>query len=300
MAGKIALICNVQTGLSNKKRLVLDFAVSYLKQHHIESHPIHTLDLNALKQSVHECLRQGIYSFIVLGGDGSLHHLVNVLMKQELVPSHELRVGLLPCGTGNDWLRTHYDKNVTESVLKSVVEKRTKKQDIGKIIKNQSEIIYFVNIAGVGFNGFLMQYIDKFKKLGDWAYYVAIFYTFWHYKPVNVSIENHFKKSSIVAFMISIGICKYAGGNMKLCPEAISDDGLFEINVIENVSFWDLIKNILFLKDGSYIQKMNIKTQRCTSLYIHSQEILYLEADGESYGYGNFSFESISETINFY
>jgi diacylglycerol kinase family enzyme len=235
-----------------------------------------------------------------LGGDGSLHHLVNVLMKQELVPLHELRVGLLPCGTGNDWLRTYYDKNVTESVLKSVVENKTKKQDIGKIIKNQSEIIYFVNIAGVGFNGFLMQYIDKFKKLGDWAYYVAIFYTFWHYRPVNVSIENHFEKSSIVAFMISIGICKYAGGNMKLCPEAISDDGLFEVNVIENVSFWDLIKNILFLKDGSYIQKMNIKTQRCTSMYIHSPEILYLEADGESYGSGIFSFESISDTINFY
>jgi YegS/Rv2252/BmrU family lipid kinase len=297
---KIALICNVQTGLNSKKRLALEFATSYLKQNEIASHSIHTFDLEELQIKLYEALRQGFKEFLVLGGDGSLHHLVNILMKQELVPFYDISVGVLPCGTGNDWLRTYYDKNVTESVLKSVVENKTKKQDIGKIIKNQSEIIYFVNIAGVGFNGFLMQYIDKFKKIGDWAYYVAIFYTFWHYKPVNVSIENHFKKSSIVAFMISIGICKYAGGNMKLCPEAISDDGLFEVNVIENVSFWDLIKNILFLKDGSYIQKMNIKTQRCTSIYIHSPEILYLEADGESYGSGIFSFESISDTINFY
>lgn len=300
MIRKIALICNVQTGLNSKKRLALDFATSYLKQQEIASHTILTFDLEELRIKLHEALTQGFTEFLVLGGDGSLHHLVNVLMKQELVPLSDISVGILPCGTGNDWLRTYYQKNVTESVLKSVVENKTKKQDIGKIIKNQSEVIYFVNIAGVGFNGFLMQYIDKFKKLGGWAYYVAIFYTFWQYKAVSLCVENHLKKRCLEAFMISIGICKYAGGNMKLCPDAVPNDGLFDINIIEKVSFIDLLKNILFLKDGSYIPRMGIKTERSTTLNITSNETMYLEADGEAYGYGNFSFEIISDSINFF
>jgi YegS/Rv2252/BmrU family lipid kinase len=290
----------VQTGLNSKKRLALEFATSYLQQNEIASKSILTFDLEELQIKLYEALRQGFKEFLVLGGDGSLHHLVNILMKQELVPFYDISVGILPCGTGNDWLRTYYQKNVTESVLKSVVENKTKKQDIGKIIKNQSEVIYFVNIAGVGFNGFLMQYIDKFKKLGDWAYYVAIFYTFWHFRAVSLCVENHLKKRCLEAFVISIGICKYAGGNMKLCPDAVPNDGLFDINIIEKVSFIDLLKNILFLKDGSYIHRMGIKTERCTILNITSNETMYLEADGEAYGSGNFSFEIISDIINFY
>jgi diacylglycerol kinase (ATP) len=290
----------MQTGMNTKKKYTIDVAVSYLKRHDMDPYIIHTIDLEELSKKLNESLSNGFREFLVLGGDGSLHHVVNRLMKQEWAPLQEIRIGLLPCGTGNDWLRTYYHKDVVASVLKSVVTNKTKKQDIGKIIKNQSEVIYFVNIAGIGYNGYLMQYIDRFKKLGGWAYYAAIFYTFWHYKPVYVSIQSPFKNNSIMTFMVSIGICKYAGGNMKLCPEAIPDDGYFDVNIIENVSIWDLIKNILFLKNGSYIHKMNIKTERSASLHIHAQDVLYLEADGEFYGSGSFSFESIKDSPLFY
>lgn len=300
MTRKIALICNIHNGIDSNKRQLLEFAEKYLQEHSLETISILTQDLNELTCKVHECLNNGFIEFLTLGGDGSLHHLVNIIMKQNIHKVDEIRLGVLPCGTGNDWLRTYYSKNQVKSILTSVVTNSPKKQDIGKIVKNDSDIIYFVNIAGVGFNGFLMQYIDKFKRWGDWAYYIAIFYTFWHYKPVFVMIENHFKKKSLETFMISIGICKFAGGNMKLCPQAIPDDGLFDVNIIEKVGTWDLIKNILFLKDGSYISKMKIKTERFSFLNIYTKEALYLEADGEFYGAGSYTFQSISESPMFF
>ena len=44
-------------------------------------------------------------NIICVGGDGTLHNIVNGIMSQNDVPSSSISVGMIPVGTGNDWVK---------------------------------------------------------------------------------------------------------------------------------------------------------------------------------------------------
>jgi diacylglycerol kinase family enzyme len=56
----------------------------------------------------HECelviqaLTKGYRKFVSVGGDGTLHHIVNGLLQQTTVSLAEIKLGVIPLGTGND------------------------------------------------------------------------------------------------------------------------------------------------------------------------------------------------------
>jgi diacylglycerol kinase (ATP) len=101
-------------------------------------------------------------------------------------------------------------------------------------------------------------------------------------------------------FLLTVGIGQYAGGNMKLCPEAVLDDGLFDINIIQKVSKKDLILNLYRLRDGSYLKYIDCLSQKAKKIEIMSSNTLTAEADGEFYGTGIASFEIVERKINVY
>ena len=60
---------------------------------------------------------KGITNIICIGGDGTLHNIVNGIMNQKILPTHKITVGMIPIGTGNDWVKTH---NISKNVVKAI------------------------------------------------------------------------------------------------------------------------------------------------------------------------------------
>jgi diacylglycerol kinase family enzyme len=99
-------------------------------------------------------------------------------------------------------------------------------------------------------------------------------------------------------FSINIGICKYSGGGMMQAPEAIADDGLFDITVIKKISKFEVIKNVKNLYDGSFIRHPKVNTYRAKKVIINSESPVLFEADGESLGTFPLSFEIIPRCLS--
>ena len=63
------------------------------------------------KYSKHEselaqnAIKNGFTKIISVGGDGTLHHIVNGIMSQNFIETTTIQVAVIPIGTGNDWVK---------------------------------------------------------------------------------------------------------------------------------------------------------------------------------------------------
>jgi diacylglycerol kinase family enzyme len=118
----------------------------------------------------------------------------------------------------------------------------------------------------------------------------------FQYKNVQLDIEADGKKVfSGKVFSMSIGIGKYNGAGMMQLPNAIPDDGLFDVTLIKKTTKMRVVKNIKNLYDGSFINMPEVETFTGKKFTITStpSNKLYLETDGESLGHSPLDFEVI-------
>jgi len=129
---------------------------------------------------VQQAIGNGFINIISVGGDGTLHNIVNGIMLQSKMPSTNITVGVIPIGTGNDWIKTHRIPKDIESAIQIIKNGNTKLQDIGKIefLNQKKEPIYFINLAGVGFDGYVVSRVEKYKHFDSLAYLFGALFGF--------------------------------------------------------------------------------------------------------------------------
>ena len=105
------------------------------------------------KEIAIKAINKGFNKIISIGGDGTLHHIVNGIMSQKKTKTNEITLAVIPFGTGNDWIKTYNIPNNFKSAITLIATGNTKFQDIGKITApNTNYECYFINAAGIGFN----------------------------------------------------------------------------------------------------------------------------------------------------
>lgn len=130
----------------NHKKIDYSFAFTQFSKHEVD------LVQNAIKK--------GFRNIISVGGDGTLHNVVNGIMLQTYVKTFELTIGVIPLGTGNDWIKTYNIPNSIEKSIEIIKNKTTILQDIG-VLKTDNSTTYFNNVAGLGYDGYI---VNKLKS----------------------------------------------------------------------------------------------------------------------------------------
>jgi len=148
------------------------------------------------KNLVKNAINKGYRYFICIGGDGTLHHLVNGILSQEKVETSKIKVGVIPIGTGNDWIKTYaIPKNINKAV--SIIKKGVVEcQDVGKIdfINSKKPPTYFINLAGIGFDGYVAKKAENLKLLGSFSYLFAAIKGLFFFKNFSVNIVSSSEK----------------------------------------------------------------------------------------------------------
>lgn len=252
------------------------------------------------KELVLLAIKKGYTKFISVGGDGTLHHIVNGIMTQNIIKSHRVKVAVIPVGTGNDWVKTYKIPNKIKLAVQVIKKEKTIFQDIGylKLFNNNKEL-YFNNLAGIGFDAFVVNRISAYKKLGSLAYLLGGLTGFFSYKKelLQITIGKENIRSKI--FMISIGLCKYSGGGMQLTDYKNNKKEMFDITLIKNITLIKVLLNIKKLYNGKLFNLKEVNTYKNKSIIIKSNNSLYIQADGELLGKGNAEINIINNAIQF-
>lgn len=252
---------------------------------------------------VREGIAAGFRKIISVGGDGTLNEIVNGVFTQEFCPTSDIIISIIPVGTGNDWGRMFGIPLVYEGSVKVIKENKLMLHDIGLISYydgSEKKKRYFINIAGLGFEAVVVKKTNAQKDKGRSSkaiYFLNLLVSLIFYKNKNADITIDGKKTTCDAFSINVGNGRYCGGGMRQTPDALPDDGLFDITVIKSMGRFEIIRNLKILYDGTILSHPKVDGYRSDNMQVYSDSVLYAEADGETLGHTPVEFTIIPASI---
>ncbi len=248
-------------------------------------------------------IENGHRNLIVVGGDGTLNEVVNGIFLQEACLPEEITVGMIPVGTGNDWIKTFGIPNKYLGAINKISDGKILFQDVGKLTflgKHKKQVRYFSNMAGFGFDALVTKKANLMKekgRTGQLVYLLSLLRAYMQYKTHKVKIVIDGKEIEDDIFTASVGIGKYNGGGMKQAPGAVPNNGIFEVTYIKKIGVWGILTNLLGLYNGNYVKDSHVVCNKAKDVLVSSIYPVAVEVDGESLGKGQFHIEILKNKL---
>ena len=252
-----------------------------------------------------EAIKNGFRNLLAIGGDGTINEIVNGIYRQNTVSPTDITLGVLTIGTGNDWGRMFDIPMDYEKAIDIIINNKVFYQDVGLVRYtngSNSNFRYFINIAGLGFDAIVAKKTNSLKAKGEsnyLSYLTSLFTSLLQYKhrKSEIIIDESKHKLNTKLFSMNIGICQYNGGGMKQVPNAVPDDGLFDLTVISKLSKFSVFHHLQKIYRGSHLKLSFVKSFQAKSVFINAGTPINLEVDGESLGYTPMEFSIIPKGI---
>lgn len=249
-------------------------------------------------------IKLGFRRIITVGGDGTLNEVLNGVFLNKICPTTDIVLSLIPVGTGNDWGRMFGIPLDYKKAIKIISGNRLMSHDVGVISYyngEEKDQRYFINIAGLGFESVVVKKtnIQKDKgRGGKLIYFYNLLTSLLFYNNTKAEIEIDGEVTHANVFSVNVGNGRYCGGGMRQTPDALPDDGLLDLTVINGMGKIEIIRNLGILYDGTILSHPKIKGYKCRNIRITSENMMYAEADGESLGHTPAEFSIIPMAIN--
>ncbi|MFR9504328.1 MAG: diacylglycerol kinase family protein [Rikenellaceae bacterium] len=275
-----------------------------LREEHIAHEPTFTEHkFHAVELTV-SAIRQGYRKLLVVGGDGTVHEVVNGLFIQKEVDPKQVTIGVIAAGNINNWAKSTGIPARIDKAIKVIKRGNTQLQDVGTVSYEEAhyrQTRYIANAAGVGFNTFALKRLNHIRNKGRhgrkrqlWSFIQS----FFRYKPtgIKVWIDDKLVWNNLL-MSISIGIGSYSIGGMRHMPNAVLDDGELDLSLFRPIHFWHILFRTHYLFDGGIYRIGHILQQRGSKIRIESTPEISLEVDGELMGESPFEFSIIHKAI---
>jgi diacylglycerol kinase (ATP) len=228
--------------------------------------------------------REGYETVVALGGDGTVHEVVNGLLQVE--DSLRPRLGVVPLGSGNDFSAGIGVPSDPTAALRRIFKGgQVKSVDIGRVEDASGRVEYWCNVLGIGFDAAINIQSRHIPWLhGFWMYLAAVIRTIiLKYERPLLEFEMDGKKQSGRYLMLTIGNGKREGGGFRFAPDAEMDDGRLDYMLIETISRLQMLRLIPEVMRGTHGRFPVVHLGRFRSLRLHADMALPIQADGEMF-----------------
>src|SRR5687767_959727 len=196
---------------------------SIFDQHEIPYQLYFTHSISELSTLLGELYAAKNKYFLFGGGDGTLHQGGNLLIHHAGNNSRDLVIGLLPCGTGNDWVRSFGVSK--ENIIRSLQEKKSVPLNVLRLQWPDGSTRYAFNMVGAALDAAVVDAINNssYANAGFLKYPLGLLATL---------LKPHSWKGTIIIdgnsieddwLTIEAGFGKYCGGGMYVLPHATAD-----------------------------------------------------------------------------
>ena len=242
--------------------------------------------------------QQGSARFLVAGGDGSVHDVVNGLMAALHAhgdpaspdPPRIPTVVPLPLGTGNDWSRS-LDLPGDPAALAAIVRRdHAVPHDVGRIEfpasgATPARTCWFINVAGAGFDAHVIERMPA-RTPSRFAYLAGALRELARYRsPAFRLIADDDREAAASRLLLAfVANGRYCGGRMLVAPTARQDDGAFDLVTIDDVGLLRALPKLAKLYAGTLLRDPLVQHRLVTKVCITAEPAAGIEADGQYVG----------------
>lgn len=234
---------------------------------------------------------KGDIKLVIIGGDGTANEVINGITDFERVS-----FGIVPMGSGNDFVRGLGFKGKPVRHLKRIVESRgSQRIDLGRVTWNNGEgTRLFAISSGVGMDAIVCKKAEKSKiknvlnrlGLGKLTYLFITVWTLFSMETVEGSIDygNGLKKNfSRLIFAAAMNF-KAEGGGVSMAPKASAKDGLLSLCSAAGIPKWRtfFVLPVLVAAKHEKLKGIEVKDSAVITIELNKPEVLH--ADGEYLG----------------
>jgi YegS/Rv2252/BmrU family lipid kinase len=244
-------------------------------------YPTHATDLAV------QAANEGYELVIAAGGDGTVHEVINGLMRvpQEKRP----RFGVVPLGSGNDFAHSVGIDVKPSEALRQLFNATPRFIDIGLIESDSGRREYWDNTLGIGFDATVTIRSHTLPLLrGFLMYFTAVIQTIAlnHEAPhMQIKTDEETWEEKNLMFVICNG--PREGGGFLVAPDAVNDDGVFHYAAIRKVSRPMMLRLVPEVMNGTHGRFEQIRMGTLRKMELQADAPLRIHLDGEIFaGFG--------------
>jgi YegS/Rv2252/BmrU family lipid kinase len=223
----------------------------------------------------------GYDSVIAVGGDGTVHEVLNGLMAR---PAEDRPAfTLIPTGSGNDYRRTLGISTDISTAVRQIASGERVRMDVGTC-----NGVYFANSIAVGLDARVTAKAVELKVTtgwsGIWLYARALRYVLfnqYYSHPVTLTIDDG-EPHAIDMMIVAITNGPTYGGGFHVTPDAVSDDGLLDVCIVDKVGLPGALWRLPFIVFGKHTWMKPVEMKLVKALRLVSESPVEGQIDGET------------------
>lgn len=217
----------------------------------------------------------GVPVVVACGGDGTNRAVATALA------GTETRMGVFPCGRGNDLARALGIPFDPEAAVQTILDGETHRIDLGCTGET-----CFTTVATLGIDS---EVSERVRLHGSGAtsrftYPLTLLKVVFQYQFPRVVLEGDFGRREEEIVVAATANTPFYGGGMKVAPAADPTDGLFHVCVIKAFARIRLLALFPTVYRGSHVRRPEVEMLRTRSLRVSCERPLSLYGDGELLG----------------
>ncbi|MBK9942518.1 MAG: diacylglycerol kinase family lipid kinase [Kouleothrix sp.] len=229
-------------------------------------------------------VEHGYDRIVAVGGDGTINEVVNGIKGAEASLGRRAQLGIIPLGTGSDFIKVldGFEANDITGGVRRALGTHAQVIDLGRVQVGDNQPRYFINALGMGFDAQAAAEALKLTKLKGLAVYlVAIIRALASYKahPMVVEYDGHRVHRRLLFASIANGRCQ--GGGFWLTPEALTDDGLLDLCLVDNMRIDEIIRHIPKVMEGTHTHLKQVTMGRARNITATCSASMPVATDGE-------------------
>jgi diacylglycerol kinase (ATP) len=262
-------------------------------------------------------VEDGCTFVVAVGGDGTVHEVVNGLMNDEGPRNPATVLGVVAAGSGCDFVKTFgLPQDPADAAAHLLGDSLWGKIDVGRIrctgLDGAPHTRWFANIAEAGIGAEVVDAASRMPKwLGSGVYRVAALKTIARFKPKAASIAIHGRETrgkhgedetlhdlsrDGTFSMLVVANGQFFGGGMRVAPRAVPGDGLFDVQVSHGPK-GEAVKAMQKMFKGEHIPNPNINEYLAARVSVQGEHAILIEADGEVVGTTPATFDLVADAI---
>jgi diacylglycerol kinase (ATP) len=290
---KWVFIINPISGNGSSK-IILPKLEEMIKKHDIDAELVFTERRGHATEISEKYSNAGFTYIIGVGGDGTINEIARPLINRK-----DITIGLIPAGTGNDFIQIPgFPNRFEEADWETFFKIQTIRMDVGSVNWK-----IFLNGMGLGFDAEVAA--QNYTKSGEvkeggfkYRYVWHIVKTLLFFKEKRMIAKSSTGKTETDCFINTIAIGRRFAGGFLLTPGALANDGLLDVCMIKRLTLPQRFGILLKVPKGEHVTDKKVNYYKTPGTSLEFTEKVPFHVDGELFFSKEFDVKILPEALN--